>query len=736
MFNFVRKLFKALNSSGKPWQLSAAVVLAMFVGFLPSSSLILLDLLLIALVLNINFGLFLLFSVIFSGLGYLFDPIFERIGYALLTNESLNGFFTALYNSLWFKWSGFNYTLTAGSLAVSSILALPLFFGLNHLISLYRDQIGQKLNTWKLTRWMKLFNEEAVSSSIFRWWALGVYAVVFSFIVLFVMVVFDPLAKFTLEKSLSYALQTQVSIKEFDSKLRALDFSIKGIEIADKDKLTHNLAQVQSLHFDLDFLALVDKKWMIENLDVDVLAFDVKRTEAASAYWASEEKAAKEEAGEKSDKQSASSTKPFELPKVDDILAKEELRSITQAQVLKKDIEATQEKWDKVSKALDSDKEVEKIQSAAKKLQQSLKGADIQRIASASQEIKDLKEKIATLKAKYTNLQKEFKADKKRLKNQISQLKDLPEEDYKRLKKKYALSGSGASNLVGTLINKQVGSYMHSALKYYEMIKPYLSDGDDAKPQEVTPPRGQGRWIKYANHSNRPELLIKKAEVNLALVEDELDIEIEDLSSNQKLYGKPMRLHADAKGKRYQKIVADVIDDRREDSAKTDFDLKLSGFKKEAYDLEGIQMKDIILDTFVKGDIVAKEIDAKGNILLKEVAMQMPSQAYVNELISSIHSFNTKLEIKGDIQSPSIKAKSDLDKQLSKGLKKMASKQMNKFSSELKSGIVKKAGASSSGLSSDLGDSGDILKVKQDELLGINLDFSASSNPLKGILPF
>jgi uncharacterized protein (TIGR03546 family) len=163
MFNFIRKLFKALNSSGKSWQLSAAIVLAMFAGFLPTNTLILFDILFIALVLNVNFGLFLLFSVIFSGVGYLFDPVFESIGYAVLTSESLNGFFTSLYNSAIFRWTSFNYTLVTGSLIVSSVLALPMLLILNRLIGIYRVQIGAKLNEWKLTRWMKLFNEEAKS---------------------------------------------------------------------------------------------------------------------------------------------------------------------------------------------------------------------------------------------------------------------------------------------------------------------------------------------------------------------------------------------------------------------------------------------------------------------------------------------------------------------------------------------------------------------------------------------
>ena len=117
-------------------------------------------------------------------------------------------------------------------------------------------------------------------------------------------------------------------------------------------------------------------------------------------------------------------------------------------------------------------------------------------------------------------------------------------------------------------------------LKYYEMLAPYISS--DAKKEEaldVTPPRGQGRWIKYANLSKIPDLVVKESKINVKLKDDVLDINVKDLSSNQKLYGKPMKLHADAKGTQYKQIVADVIDDRRSDKANTSFDIKASGFK-------------------------------------------------------------------------------------------------------------------------------------------------------------
>ena len=733
MFDSIRKLFKALNSSAKSWQLSGAIVLAMFAGFLPTAgSLILLSILFVALILNINFGVFLLFSALFGAIGYLFDPLFESLGYFILTHETLNDLFTSLYNSALFGWSSFNYTLVTGSLVVSTLLALPLLFILNKVITLYRVQIGVKLNEWRATRWMKLFNEEAKTSSSFRWWGLGVFGGLATAIALIFILLFDPLARLALEKSLSYSLQTQVDIKDFSSSFSDLRIKISGIEIADKEKLTHNLVTVGDVEFDLGFAALMEKKAMIEMLNVDALAFDTKRATPAKPYGEAEaqtKKTSEQEALDVETKASSQDASPFSIPDVDTILQKEELKSVVEAQKLKADIEQTKEKWAKISDELKSNNEVDAIKADAKKFQESLKNADITKIASAKNDIDKLKNKINALKEKYTSLQKDFKADQQRLKKQISALKELPQQDIERLKNKYTLNASGGANLIGTLIGDEIGKYIHMGLKYYDMLAPYIrSDVKKEEVVEVAPPRGQGRWIEYANLSTTPALVIKEAKINMKLKEDLLAISIEDLSSDQKLFQKPMKLHADAKGVQYTHIAADVVDDRRGKVANTSFDLKMTGFKTQDFTMQTLSMNDIVTNATLQGTLKDSHVKATSKVNVSDVKLHMPSQKLVNELLSDISKFNVDISVDGAIQEPKISVKSDLDKQLSKGVSSMIAKKTAAFEKELKAGIMAKAGGSSKGLSTDLGDIDSLLDSKQDALGGINTNFSPSSS--------
>jgi hypothetical protein len=105
----------------------------------------------------------------------------------------------------------------------------------------------------------------------------------------------------------------------------------------------------------------------------------------------------------------------------------------------------------------------------------------------------------------------------------------------------------------------------------------------------------------------------------------------------------------------------------------------------------------------------------------------MPSQKLVNELLSGISKFNVDISVEGKLEQPVITVQSDLDKQLSSGMSAMVSKATKGFEKDLKAGILAKAGGSSEGLSSNLGDTSSLLNSKQDALGGINTSFSPSS---------
>lgn len=152
MLNQFLKVFKALNSEVGPWQISFAGGLALIIGLTPLLSVHNLVVLLLAFVLRVHLATFFVFWAIFSGFAYLLDPWFDALGYRWLTAESLQGFWTSLYQSDWWQVMHFNHTITLGSLVVSLVLFVPVVLLFRVGVVRYRDKLMPLMNRLKIVQ--------------------------------------------------------------------------------------------------------------------------------------------------------------------------------------------------------------------------------------------------------------------------------------------------------------------------------------------------------------------------------------------------------------------------------------------------------------------------------------------------------------------------------------------------------------------------------------------------------
>lgn len=139
MIRAAYKLIRIIGSETEPGQISLGFAFALIAGFTPLVSLHNLLVLFLILVLRVNLSAFLLGLAFFSGMAYLLDPLFHRIGLAILTAGSLEGLWTALYNSTLWRLDRFNNSIVMGSLIVSLLLFVPLYLISNRLILKYRE---------------------------------------------------------------------------------------------------------------------------------------------------------------------------------------------------------------------------------------------------------------------------------------------------------------------------------------------------------------------------------------------------------------------------------------------------------------------------------------------------------------------------------------------------------------------------------------------------------------------
>ncbi len=141
MLKIIARILRVLNSETAPAQIAAAVILALFMGLSPLGAPHNLFLLLLVLVLRVNLSLFIVCFAIFSGIAWLLDPWAHALGLALLQAEALQGVWTALYNNGFWRFLGFNNTLTLGTTFAALVLSVPLYFAVTWGVRNYRQHV-------------------------------------------------------------------------------------------------------------------------------------------------------------------------------------------------------------------------------------------------------------------------------------------------------------------------------------------------------------------------------------------------------------------------------------------------------------------------------------------------------------------------------------------------------------------------------------------------------------------
>jgi len=269
----LKKIWKALNHAGKPWQISLAISLGMIIGLTPFVSLHNVVIIIAVLLLNIHVGVFLLCVSAFSALGLIFDPLFAVVGASLLHAESLQLIFTQIYNNPVGNLSGFNNTIFMGSFVISLILFPFVYIMSSFLLVKYRTVIATKIQNIPLLNKLEFFkNEEIKQIKTFR--LVGVLVVIFiiALLFLFKIFMFDNILKTSVEESISKSSEKVVSIDELNTSILNSSIELKNVFVSDTKDSSDNI-KIENIVFDIDISQLIFKRLIVDNITVDKISF-------------------------------------------------------------------------------------------------------------------------------------------------------------------------------------------------------------------------------------------------------------------------------------------------------------------------------------------------------------------------------------------------------------------------------------------------------------------------------
>jgi len=649
--HFIFKFLKELNSATSSKMMVLAIILGLISGFLPTVNFFTILIFIIVLVFRIPVGLFLASFSFFKFIGYFCDSVFNQIGLFFLKASFLNSFWTFLYNLPFLRWSGFNNTVVMGSLISGIVLGLILYFILIKLVTLYRNIVFEKLKTKKYLSWL-VPNEE---KGVIRIAGIGLIVAVSAVGAVFFIFLLNPIIKNSLEFTLSKITHKKVAIESVNASLKNLSVNIKNMQIGD--------ILFQKVYTKLDWNKIIWKKYKIDDLEfiakTDKNIYDLIN----SAKTTSKTK--------NSNSFISGLDLNIKLPKPEEFLAKQNLKSVAAIKKLQNDYKKVQTDI----KSLKIDKYKKEFNDLKNKIN-SMKHIKIK----SPEDLTNLVKNINNIKKESNNLLKKIKKDKhilsedkKLISDDIKSVKLALKTDKENIKSKYKmLQNREYMQFTQSILKPQISKYLQLADNLYQKVKPYMNHQKNEKEEIYR--RDKGVYIAFKDKIIYPDFVLVKSlgEVKTSIAK--WSVRADNISDNQIMLNKKALINIKGVSKFF-------------DAGVTVFYLKkieFNGYGKKI-NIKKMNMNfanlNALLNSEIKGEIFNQNINSKITAYFNNVKfthLKNNFKRILGDSLSSVKKFNVIINMDGKLNSPKIKINSDLDKIFGKILQSKINKLINK----------------------------------------------------------
>ena len=164
---------------------------------------------------------------------------------------------------------------------------------------------------------------------------------------------------------------------------------------------------------------------------------------------------------------------------------------------------------------------------------------DIKAAEAALKSVNELTKEVNELKTTVGKAKSEIESGSALLKNGFSDVDDWIGEDYKRAREAAKLPDFDSQKIGELLFGKEIMTSVNEYLGYAQTARGYLAYIPKSAEKEEEPKRLKGQDIRFQEHEANPDFWIKQIVVNTKSSQLNLNGEIKDIISNQKLVERP-----------------------------------------------------------------------------------------------------------------------------------------------------------------------------------------------------
>lgn len=491
-----------------------------------------------------------------------------------------------------------------------------------------------------------------------------------------------PLLKLSLETFGSKALGAKLEVASVDFELNPLKLIVNKVNVTDKSNPMKNLVSFDRAEADLLFLPLLLGKTIIDDVAIEGVSFDTDRQVSGAlvstvkvsdaAITSNENQPADDVKQSQKTVNSIGDKALSALPSADTLLAREPLLTVVRGEQIQRSVDLHKKQISQANQALPTQADLKKYEGDLKALVSgSFKSLDD--FKARKQAFDTLKKQIKLDQAAIKQAKRVLSQAKKDLSQQWPDLQNAPVEDAKNIKGKYTLDGVGAQNLTALLLGDDVNAYIQKGLGYYEKLSPLFDSGETEKTNEQ---ESKGRFVEFKTDRPLPDFWIKALTFELKLSNGDIQVVMHNISQQPDVINKPISLNArGVQLTNMDEFNLDGVLDYRHQTVQNRFDFNIQKWHLEdqALGIAGLSLKQGELDIQGQAQVYKASLLADVNGLFTQTEFSSDaSSRFAKEMsqsLAGIDQFTLSGTMKGDLSSPALSIKSDLDNKLKKAFK-------------------------------------------------------------------
>jgi uncharacterized protein (TIGR03545 family) len=560
-----------------------------------------------------------------------------------------------------------------------------------------------------------------------RWQGLTVFAGILILLVAFWFLLVNVLVKRLIEKTGTQMVGARVELAGANLSLFPAGLTLTRLQVTNPDEPMKNAVEIARISCKIDGLNLLRRKIIIEEMSMEGVRLGTARTHSGALPRAPERKPSPE--GEP--KTPSFGIPSFELPSVEKILQKEDLKSLKLLESFQANVSAEKQNWQKRLAELPDQKKIEEYKRRVEKLT-SLSQRGVGGIVGGASEVLDLQKEIQKDLDRIQKAQKEFSAQLTSIQDQFSKLQKAPLEDIEQLKKKYSPTSFNVGNWTRLLLGGKVQGWVEKGLSWREKLNPVLERAKErrGKAEVIKPVRGKGVDVRFAEYHPLPDFLIRLLKASAQLDIGEMAARVEDITPDQDVLGRPLKFMVSGEKLKFASLVKmeGVLDHVSPAQSSDRIKVLLQGYQTKNLSLSPssdfpVRLVDGVTNLDLQAVLRKEMLDADLTAAFKSTRFELgkkdesnPLLAAVASALSDVSSFRVKAKVSGPIENYKVEVSSDLDDQIKRAVSSQLQKYASKFEKDLSSAVLQKVGGPLQGAKGSLGDLDSIGKELQNRL--------------------